>query len=61
MHNFSDRQVEFETGDRIAQIVFQKVEPPTFVEVFDFRDCVTKRNEQGFGSTEVREQNEFYK
>ena len=55
LHNLSDWQVEFKTGDRIAQIAFQKVESPTFVEVSDFSDSVTERNEQGFRSTEVRE------
>lgn len=62
LDNLSDRQNEFETRDRIAQIVFQKVESPNFVEVSDFNDSVTERNEQGFGSTEVRiKNNEFFK
>lgn len=61
LRNLSDRQVELETGDRIVQVVFQKVECPTFTKVSDFNDSVTERNEQGLGSTEVRQKNEFYK
>lgn len=62
LDNLSDRQNEFETRDRIAQIVFQKVESLNFVEVSDFNDSVTERNKQGFGSTEVRiKNNEFFK
>ena len=55
LHNLSDRQVEFKTGDRIAQVAFQKVKYPTIVEGSNFNDSVTKRNEQGFDSTEARE------
>ena len=31
LHNFSKNRVEFDTGDRIAQILFQKKKSPKFV------------------------------
>ena len=55
MHNLSYRQVEFETGDGIGQIVFQKAEYTSFDEVSDFNDIVAERNQQRFGSTEAKE------
>ena len=39
----------FEAGDKIAQIVFQKVDLPSFVEVDHFEE--TERGNNGFGST----------
>ena len=44
LHNFSNKRVEFNTGDRIAQILFEKKESPKFVEVSNFDDFVTERN-----------------
>lgn len=55
LYNLSDRQVEFQTGDRIAQVAFQKVQCQPFSEVSDFNNSVTERSKQGFGSTEVRQ------
>ena len=52
-HNLSNKQVEFETGNRIAQVVFQKVKSPVLLEVSDFKDF-TERNKQGFGLAEAR-------
>ena len=40
----------FEAGDKIAQIVFQKVELPSFVQVDNF-EVETERGDNGFGST----------
>ena len=60
-HNLSNKQVEFETGDR--QVVFRKCKSPQLTEVSNFDDVITERNNQGFGSTEVREKDngKFYK
>ena len=43
LHNFSNKRVEFNTDDRIAQILFEKKESPKFVEVSNFEDFVTER------------------
>jgi len=40
----------FEAGDKIAQIVFQKVELLSFVQVDHF-EAETERGDNGFGST----------
>jgi len=45
------KQFEIKRGDRIAQLVIQKVEQPTFREVSEL-DC-TDRGTGGFGSTGV--------
>ena len=36
LDNFSQKRFEFNTGDLIAQILFQKKESPDFIEVTDF-------------------------
>lgn len=53
--NFSNKRVEFNTGDRIAQILFGIKEPPKrkCIELSSFDDFVTERNNKGFGSTGV--------
>ena len=45
----------FNTGDRIAQILFGIKEPPKrkCIELSSFDDFVTERNNKGFGSTGV--------
>ena len=50
--NLSDDKVEIESGDRIAQLVFAKVEKVTLenVEVVN----KTERGEGGFGSTGIK-------
>jgi dUTP pyrophosphatase len=48
--NFSARSVVIEPGDRIAQIVIQKVPYTLFVEVENLNDN-TPRGSKGFGST----------
>ena len=55
LHNFSNKRVEFNTGDRIAQILFGIKEPPKrkCIEFSSFYDFVTERNNKGFGSTGV--------
>ena len=51
--NFSSSRVEFNFGDRIAQVLFQKKEDPDFVEVSSFDDFPTKRGVDGFRSTGI--------
>jgi dUTP pyrophosphatase len=48
-----DREVDFkiERGDRIAQLVIQKVERASFIRVVSLED--SQRGEGGFGSTGV--------
>lgn len=49
LFNFSKKYVKFEAGDKIAQIVFTKIETPEFEQV----DRITggERGDAGFGST----------
>lgn len=47
--NMSRDDVVIEDGDRIAQVVFMKIEIPDIVEVEEISD--TKRSDGGFGHT----------
>lgn len=49
LHNTGDRSFQIHRGDRIAQLVFQKFETPTFVKVNVLNE--TDRGAGGFGST----------
>ncbi len=49
MHNLSNTSRTFENGDKIAQILIQKVEFPELVEVDELNDST--RGVGGFGST----------
>ena len=49
LFNHGSQMHIFEAGDKIAQIVFQKIELPSFIEVECFED--TERGNGGFGST----------
>ena len=51
MTNLSDSAIEFETGDRIAQVLFIKKEDVQFEEVYNFDDFQTDRGSKGFGSS----------
>ena len=51
MTNLSDRAIEFETGDRIAQVIFIKKEGVEFEEFSNFDDFQTDRGSKGFGSS----------
>ena len=48
--NFSNNFYQICVGDKIAQIVFQKIRNPTLEEISNFDDKTT-RGEGGFGST----------
>ena len=47
--NLSGTEQVIQPGDRIAQMIFQKVERAVFTEVKDL--VITERNEGGFGHT----------
>jgi len=49
LHNHSNLPQVIEDGERIAQVLFQEVEHPEFVEVEELSE--TERGEGGFGST----------
>lgn len=49
VHNLSDVPYTFENGDKVAQILIQKVEFPELVEVDELSDST--RGVGGFGST----------
>ena len=51
LHNLSDKNYTVNEGDKITQIVFQKIEKPTFEIVEAFEE--TERGDGGFGSTGV--------
>lgn len=53
MTNLSQRMIEIETGDRIAQMIFFKKEDVDFVEVDEFDDK-TYPDTKGFGSTGIK-------
>lgn len=47
--NLSSESYTFEKGHKVAQMLIQKIETPTFEEVIELSD--TSRGEGGFGST----------
>ena len=49
LHNLGDRPYRFDAGDKIAQLIVQRVEYPSFVQVE--RICGGERGDGGFGST----------
>lgn len=49
LYNSTDEDFEINRGDRIAQLVFQKVERASFIPVTELPD--TSRGDAGFGST----------
>lgn len=49
LHNHSNESYMLQDGERIAQVLFQEVEHPEFVEVVELSE--TERGEGGFGST----------
>lgn len=51
LHNHSNEPQVIEDGERIAQVVFQEVDTPQFVEVSEEELTATERGEGGFGST----------
>jgi len=47
--NFSDKKYIFEEGEKVAQIIIQKVEQPEIFEVEELNE--SERGENNFGST----------
>ena len=53
LHNHSLLPMEIKVGDRVAQVLFQKVYKPTVIEVSEEELTNTDRGEGGFGSTKI--------
>ncbi len=53
MFNFSDKEFQIKTGDRIAQLIIEKITETEIEEVEDLDQ--TERGAGGFGSTGVSE------
>lgn len=51
LFNYSDKDFQIEEGDRIAQLILEKIVTPDVVEVQDLEE--TLRGSGGFGSTGV--------
>jgi len=51
LYNFGVEAQTFSAGDKIAQLIIQRIEHPTLVEVFELGE--TSRGEGRFGSTGV--------
>ena len=51
--NFSRNFYQVSEGNKIAQIIFQKISTPILEEVYNFEDK-TVRGEIGFGSTDFQ-------
>jgi len=49
LHNLSDAPYTFAVGNKVAQILIQKIEQPELVEVDELPEA--DRGEKGFGST----------
>jgi len=49
MINLSDKEYMFEAGDKVAQILFQKIEHPSIEFVDELSE--TERGDSGFGSS----------
>ena len=58
LHNLSREPVTFNVGDKIAQILFEKVSLPVLTEVFDF-DNYTERGTGGLGSPDGNKTSEL--
>lgn len=54
LYNHSDMPFMINIGDRIAQLIFERIYTPEFEEVFDSNHLSTTiRDQNGFGSTGV--------
>ena len=58
LFNFSKNNVNITKGERIAQLIVEKI-VPTFVKEIGIEEelPITDRGEDGFGSTENKEEN----
>lgn len=55
LFNHSEEDFEIKKGDRIAQLICEKIAYPDLQETDELTE--TDRNEGGFGSTGVRDNN----
>ena len=57
LFNFGDTDFEVKMGDKIAQLIFEKIKTPVVIEV----DCLeeTERGEKGYGSTGIETKPSF--
>lgn len=49
IHNFGDADYEYKRGDRVAQLIIEKIEAPDLIQVDSLIE--TDRGHNGFGST----------
>ena len=52
LFNFGDEDFEINMGDKIAQLIFEKIKTPTIVETDGLEE--TGRGDKGFGSTGIK-------
>ena len=53
LYNFSTNRVEFITSHRITQVLFQRKESSSLVEVDNFDNFIRDKIKKAFGSTEI--------
>ena len=52
LFNFGEEDFKINMGDKIAQLIFERIKTPTIVETDDLEE--TGRGKKGFGSTGVK-------
>ena len=52
LFSFGEEDFVINMGDKIAQLIFEKIKTPTIKETNDLDD--TRRGERGFGSTGIK-------
>lgn len=53
LYNFSTNRVEFITSHRITQVLFQRKESSSLVEVDNFDNFIRDKIKKAFGLTEI--------
>ena len=53
LFNLSNEEYVMETGNHVAQLIIERCFTPMFVEVSEFTEEKTKREQKGFGSSGV--------
>ena len=56
LFNFGDEEFKINMGDKIAQLIFEKIKTPEVVEVDSLEE--TGRGETGFGSTRIKSEDQ---
>ena len=56
LFNFGDEEFKINMGDKIAQLIFEKIKTPEVVEVNSLEE--TGRGEKGFGSTGIKSEDQ---